>query len=239
MCSTPGRIINSLEFIPSNRGFSSPGYPLDSQALDHFQITKQMYDYERDMATTIAYKRDELENTISKWMSEITGIRIKAPLSAGQVVQIIARQAKVKNSKEIKIAYEGFGSNQLLFILIPLAQSKDNSILVIDEPELHLHPKAQASLTRRLLQECKEHGKQIILTTHSEHIIASVLTAVAENMFTPDDVAIHYLRRIGGTANNKQLEIDSQGRVKGGLPGFFEANIEEAERHIRAFKGKR
>ena len=239
MCAAPQRMFESMEFIPSNRGFSWPEYPLGDDSIDHFQITKPMYDYERDMATTMAYRRDELEERISHWMSEITGIIVRSPVRQKRQVQISAMRARVKEPKDIRIAFEGFGSNQLLFILIPLAQSEDNSILVMEEPELHLHPKAQASLTNRLLRECKEHGKQIILTTHSEHIIASVLTGVAENMISTDDVAIYYLNRRGASANAKLLKIDSQGRVKGGLPGFFDANIEAAERHIKALERKR
>lgn len=239
MCATPQRMIESLEFIPNNRGFSSPEYPLGDKSIDHFQITKPMYDYERDIATTMAYRRDELEEKLSDWMSEITGIRVKSPVREGIKVQISARRAKGKEQKDVRIAFEGFGSNQLLFVLIPLALSEDNSILVMEEPELHLHPKAQASLTNRLLKECKERSKQLILTTHSEHIIASVLTGVAENMISTDDVAIYYLNRRGSSANAKLLKIDSQGRVKGGLPGFFEANIEEAERHMKALERKR
>lgn len=239
MCAAPQRMFESMEFIPSNRGFRSPEYPLGDELIDHFQITKPMYDYERDMATTMAYRRDELEEKISDWMREITGIIVRSPVRQKRQVQISARRARVKEPKDIRIAFEGFGSNQLLFILIPLAQSEDNSILVIEEPELHLHPKAQASLANILLRECKEHGKQIILTTHSEHIIASVLTGVAENMISTDDVSIYYLNRRGSSANAKLLKIDSQGRVKGGLPGFFDANIEEAERHIRALERKR
>lgn len=239
MCAAPQRMLESLEFIPSNRGFSLPGYALGANPIDHFQITKPMQDYEIDMATTMAYRRDELEQKISDWMSEITGIRVKFPIRAGRQVQISARRAKAKEPKDIRIAFEGFGSNQLLFILIPLAQSEDNSILVMEEPELHLHPKAQASLTNRLLKECKEHSKQLILTTHNEHIIASVLTAVAGNMISTDDVAIYYLNRRGQSVNAKLLKIDSQGRVKGGLPGFFDANIEAAERHLKALERKR
>lgn len=239
MCAAPKRMFDSMEFIPSNRGFSLPEYSLGDEPINHFETTKPMYDYERDMATTMAYRRDELEERISHWMSEITGVIVRSPVRQKRQVQISAMRARVKEPKDIRIAFEGFGSNQLLFILIPLAQSEDNSILVMEEPELHLHPKAQASLTNRLLRECKEHGKQIILTTHSEHIIASVLTGVAENMISTDDVAIYYLNRRGSSANAKLLKIDSQGRVKGGLPGFFDANIEEAERHIKALERKR
>ncbi len=239
MCAAPQRMFESIEFIPSNRGFSLPEYTLGDNLIDHFEITKPMHDYERDMATTMAYRRDELEEKVSAWMSEITGIRVKFPVRKGRQVHILARRTKVKEPKDIKIAFEGFGSNQLLFILIPLAQSLDNSILLMEEPELHLHPKAQASLTNILLRECKEHSKQIILTTHSEHIIASILTGVADNMISTDDVAIYYLNRRGSSANAKLLKIDSQGRVKGGLPGFFDANIEAAERHLKALERRR
>ena len=229
-------VMEKIQFIPANRGFSAPSYPIGVQPIDHFNITKPAYEYERDLATTLAYRRDELEKTISEWTSEITGIKIRAPLSTGTMVQIKAKRANKTNSKDIKIAYEGFGSNQLLFILLPLAQSKKRSILVIEEPELHLHPKAQAILTQRLLTESKSREMQLILTTHSEHVISSVLTNIAERTFTPEQIAIYYLNRRGQQVSRKLLDIDTSGRAKGGLPGFFEANIEEAERHLKALE---
>lgn len=239
ICAAPQRMFDSMEFIPSNRGFNSPEYKLGNDAIEHFQTTQSKNYYERDMATTMAYLRDEIEEIVSDWMSEITGVRVKSPVRKGQMVQISAKRQKGKETRNVNIAFEGFGTNQLCFILTPLAQSKDNSILLMEEPELHLHPKAQASLIDILLRDSKEHSKQIIMTTHSEHIIASVLTAVAENTISIDDIAIYYLNRRGLSANAKLLKIDSQGRVKGGLPGFFEANIKEAQRHIKALERKR
>lgn len=235
----PGRLMENMEFVPANRGFGSPTYKLEEMPVDHFEITKPMHEYESDVATTLAYRRDQYEEVISDWMAEITGIRIKAPVVKRRLVDILATQAKGKGRKDIKLVLEGFGSNQLLFILLPVAQGLEGSILIIEEPELHLHPTAQSKLTRRLLKECKAHRKQLIMTTHSEHITASVLTSIAEETISNDDVAIYYLAKRRKSASAKLLEVDSRGRVKGGLPGFFDAGIEEAERHLRALGAQR
>jgi predicted ATPase len=238
MSTAPRSILNNLEFVPANRGFSLPGYPLENDAKDHFEIGMPMNYYETQVATTFAYRRDKLEPVINNWMKDITGIKVKAPVGEGRKVQITSRQAKGKMFKDVKIAFEGFGSNQLLFILIPLAQSEDGSILVVEEPELHLHPKAQAALTRLLLKESISRKNQLFLTTQSEHVIASLLTEIAGDTLSNDDVAIYSFSRRGDNAYAKLLKLDSRGRVQGGLPGFFDASIEEAERHIKALERK-
>jgi hypothetical protein len=51
-------------------------------------------------------------------------------------------------------------------------------------------------------------------------------------------VVIYFLKRRGENAYANALKIDSKGRVQGGLPGFFDASIEEIERHIKALERK-
>ncbi len=234
--SSPGRIIEGFEYVPANRGFASPEYSLGNDATSSFSPSQNMPEYESEMATTLVYKRDILEQKISNWMDEITGTRIKPTIVPNRRVNILARKSKIKDPKEIRIAFEGFGSNQLLFILVPLAQIREGSTLMIEEPELHLHPRAQTRLTRRLINESKDKKTQIILTSHSEHILSSILTAVADRQLSIDDVAIYYFNRTGQSSSVKLLKVDASGRVKGGLPGFFDASIEEAERRLKALE---
>lgn len=80
MCAAPKRMFESMELIPSNRGFSLPAYSLGDEPISHFETTKPRYEYEADMATTMAYHRDKLEPKVSDWMSKITGIKVRFPM---------------------------------------------------------------------------------------------------------------------------------------------------------------
>ena len=63
--------------------------------------------------------------------------------------------------------------------------------MLIEEPEIHLHPKAQAELAEVLTEEAKANGKQMIMATHSEHILSRLLTLVAENKLSRDELAVY------------------------------------------------
>lgn len=230
---SPKRIMEEIEFVPIDRGFRSSAYPLGDKATDHFKGTQNIEAYESSMATTLEYKRDDIEDALSDWMNEITGVRIKAPLQEGKLINIFAKRGGKDSPKMINIAFEGFGSNQLIFILVPLAQQHYGSTLIIEEPEMHLHPGSQAKLVKVLLGACKDKDIQLILTTHSEHIVAAILTAVARKQYLPSEVAINYLHREGETTVSDLIKVDEYGRIEGGLPCFFEANIEEAENHFK------
>ena len=75
---------------------------------------------------------------------------------------------------------EGFGSNSLILLLHQLLNAKKGATVLIEEPEIHLHPKAQADLAEVLADTAKAEEKQIIMTTHSEYVAGRLLTLVAE-----------------------------------------------------------
>ena len=152
------------------------------------------------------------------------------------MINIFAKRGENDSAKMINIAFEGFGSNQLIFILVPLAQQHYGSTLIIEEPEMHLHPGAQAKLVKVLLGACRDKDIQLILTTNSENIVAAILTAVSRKRYLPSEVALNYLHREGETIKSDLIKVDEYGKVEGGLPGFFKANIEEAENHIKAIE---
>jgi predicted ATPase len=106
---------------------------------------------------------------------------------------------------------------------------------MIEEPEIHLHPKAQAELASVLAEVALEEDKQVIMTTHSEHITGRLLTLVAEGTLTPDDVAIYAFEKDeAGECSAKSLGITDDGRIQGSIADFFEANLEEMNRFVKA-----
>ena len=96
--------------------------------------------------------------------------------------------------------HTGFGLTQVLPIVVAALSSKSNGLLLIENPEVHLHPAGQVSMGR-FLAKVSAAGVQVILETHSDHVLNGVRRAVKDGKVQPRDVALHFFRpRTDGTA---------------------------------------
>ena len=110
---------------------------------------------------------------------------------------------------------------------------------MIEEPEIHLHPKAQADLAQVLVEQAKSDRKQIVMTTHSEHIAGRLLTLVAEGKLRADELAIYSFEKDEtGVCSASQIEVTDRGQVIGGLNSFFETDLDEMRRYVEALRSK-
>ena len=138
---------------------------------------------------------------------------------------------RISRYKTIKIVNEGGGLNRITYLLGAILSVPRGSCILIEEPETNLHPKVQFELPKYLVELSKHTDKQLILSTHSEHFLYGLLDCIKnrEVDLSLDDVAIYYFsyNRNELKTEYKALEIDKDGRVKGGLPGFFEEDIKE------------
>jgi predicted ATPase len=139
-------------------------------------------------------------------------------------------------SGPVNIVSEGFGANSLIMLLLQMVSADKGATVMIEEPEIHLHPKAQAELASVLAEVALEEDKQVIMTTHSEHITGRLLTLVAEGTLSPDDLAIYSFEKDPktGECSAKSLGITDDGRIQGSIADFFEANLEEMNRFVKA-----
>ena len=229
MMSMPEDTIQNVYFVSSlERGFGEPTYPLaESSQIDFSAISSQR---PQAVAATLKYREDELEGKLSDWYERVTGIRVKFALREGRTTFV----ESVTPEGAFNIVNEGFGSNQLVFLLGQLALAPQDSAIAIEEPESHLHPRAQYELANVLRETAIQEKKQLIITTHSEHILFSLLTAVASGQLATQDLAVNYFQKNEGMTEVRRLEVDDEGRVKGGLPGFFETELDQMDKYIRA-----
>ena len=147
----------------------------------------------------------------------------------------------LENDHYNSIMNDGSGTNQVILLLTLLGITPKGSILGIEEPEIHLHPKAQSDLAKILIDVSKKDNKQLIFTTHSEHMLYPFLTSIAskdENSLTMDDVGIYYCEKDSKTKQSSitPLEIDKNGMIFGGLKGFFESEINALNEYMQALE---
>ncbi len=133
---------------------------------------------------------------------------------------------------------QGTGAGQLPFILIPIALARHGETIMLSEPEAHLHPAAQSHLASLLATVVKRGEKQLLIETHSEHVLNSLLHAVAKGDLKKEDLAIYYFESRQGAADVRRLIIDDYGRVEGGLPGFFDQSLTELTEYLETLKKK-
>jgi predicted ATPase len=85
-----------------------------------------------------------------------------------------------------------------------------------------------------LLKVAKEENIQFFIETHSEHVLHTILNAVAKGEWSRDEVALHYFLNESGTAKVRRREINQFGQVDGGLPDFFEQSLAELSEYLKA-----
>lgn len=146
--------------------------------------------------------------------------------------QILFQLGESKKSQAVTIADVGFGVSQLLPILVLGLRSDESSILLLEQPEIHLHPKLQANLADFLLTLAAQ-GRRIVVETHSDHLINRLRRRIAED---PSDelrnkVNIWFVQppEEGIGASIESLRVDSFGVIENWPPGFLPEATDEAE----------
>lgn len=171
---------------------------------------------------TLAYQVD-------KWLKDILGIDISANLDI--VDDMHAKLSfDIEGVTKLSPLNVGSGNSYLLKLLILCLSCVKGDIVIIENPEIHLHPKAQAKLGE-FFSFLAENGIQIILETHSEHLINKVRYQVKKNEISNKKVHIYYKASIRD--NFTAIDIDNTGhfvdKEDRRIPfptGFFDASLE-------------
>ncbi|TVQ92960.1 MAG: hypothetical protein EA397_05585 [Deltaproteobacteria bacterium] len=131
----------------------------------------------------------------------------------------------------VDIADVGFGVSQVLPVVVALTAAKKGQVVYIEQPELHLHPKAQYQMGL-LLARSATRGVRIVVETHSRMVLRAVQTAIAKpGGLRKDDVALHWFERDpeSGYSKVKLAELDSTGAFGDWPIDFSEVEAEADE----------
>ena len=224
--------LERLRFIPAIRGLTQTIYELGDQITDYLSLRQGFDAQEAQLATNLVYRNEETEK-LSRMMHKVTGVGLRAAVIPGREVEVKS-QIPVG---EVNVTGEGFGSNTLIQLLHQLITAEKGATVLIEEPEIHLHPKAQADLAEVLAETAKVEDKQIIMTTHSEHLVERLLLLVAEGTLTLDELAIYsFAKDEKGECSASEIVVTENGQVEGGLTDFYANNLETLDRRVKALR---
>ena len=131
----------------------------------------------------------------------------------------------------------GVGTSQLLPILIQGLIAPAGATFLLEQPEIHLHPKAQADLADFFI-EVTERSVGVIVETHSEHLINRLQRRIAEESLDPASVALYYVSPSSDGSKIEPVQINEYGQIPTAPDGFFEEGFEETFAMLSAV-GKR
>lgn len=135
-------------------------------------------------------------------------------------------QVKGSNSY-VNIPDVGFGVSQVLPVIVELFYAPENSIIFIEQPEIHLHPAAQARLADVIIDaiEMSENGKkrniQVILETHSEHLLRRLQRRMAEKKIIQEQFRAYFANNNTNPSTLEQLCVDEYGNIRNWPEDFF------------------
>jgi predicted ATPase len=121
----------------------------------------------------------------------------------------------------------GYGLTHILPILTACLGAEKGQVILLENPEAHLHPAAQAQMGL-FLAKVAASGVQVILETHSDHILNGVRRAAKEELLTPEQIAIYFFRPRPEEEEKTQraqvltVLIDKEGNLDGWPKGFFD-----------------
>ncbi len=216
--TSPSEIIQSeilqLIHLPGLRGNPERTYPVTAVGSP-FPGT-----FEKYAASVIAQwqsdkKEDKLE-TLGKDLEKL-GLSWKVtakPINDTQVELQVGRliRATRRGARDlINIADVGFGVSQALPVLVALHAANPGHLLYLEEPEIHLHPRAQSAMAQALA-DAANRGVRVVAETHSSLLLLGIQTLVAEGKLSPEIVKLHWFQRgKDGATEVKSADLDEAG----------------------------
>jgi len=146
-------------------------------------------------------------------------------LTLQQVPQVNAVTLGLRTSADTDFhrpVHVGFGLTQILPIVIAALSAAKEDILLIENPEVHLHPAGQA-LVGQFLADVARAGVQVIIETHSDHVLNGIRRSVKAGRLPAEQVALHFFRpRSGEAAQVLSPVLDGEGNIDLWPEGFFD-----------------
>ncbi len=163
---------------------------------------------------------------VNQWLSEIS-----------ENIEVMTRENLKTNEIELFYRYKnqdgtptqdqkpqnvGFGITHTLPIVVAILAAKKGDLIIVENPESHLHPRAQSRLAH-LFSIAAFNGVQLFVETHSDHIINGLRIAVKKGKIKPDQVFINYFSlNEAHLADSRRLKIDPDGGLEKWPKGFFD-----------------
>jgi len=178
--------------------------------------------------------RMPLGQALNLWLVEL-GLADEAKATDRGRLGIGLTVSPVGSGRDVDLTSVGIGVSQVLPVLLLCLLARKGSVVLIEQPELHLHPAMQLRLADFLLA-CARSGRQILIETHSEHLVNRLRLHVAqdESSVTSDLVQLLFAEQENGVTSYRASQINPLGGISEDWPrGFLDVGSDEAGQLLR------
>ncbi|MBI5172018.1 MAG: DUF3696 domain-containing protein [Candidatus Melainabacteria bacterium] len=159
---------------------------------------------------------------VVKWFKVFGLIDEMKLCSLGEGERYHQLKLKAKQSTaEVLITDVGFGISQILPIIVQSYLAPSGSVILLEQPEIHLHPAIQADLADLLVDVSRTRNIQFIVESHSEHFLRRLQQKVAEESIAPFDVRVYFCDRGSEGSVSRSLQMNDFGEIENWPDNFF------------------
>jgi predicted ATPase len=236
----PSPYIQTVIHVPGSRGKQSRTYPVAS-AGPNFPATFEYY-----VASVIEAWQSGQSQQAEALNDDLRDLGLAERIEARRLteVEIDLRVNRLSNGATrdmVSIADVGFGVSQTVPVLVALRVAEDGRFVYLEEPEIHLHPRAQVKLAE-ILANAAKRGVRVVAETHSTLLLTAIQTLVAKGELRPDLVKLHWFQRDPKTGVTKvtSTDLDENGAFSDGdWPEDFDDVILKADgAYLDAVEGR-
>ncbi len=163
-----------------------------------------------------------LREQATSWLSEITrGVQMKINQNDTQYELKFGISRSGETTRFYSAPNTGFGITYILSVIVAILSAKSGGLIIIENPEAHIHPAGQSALMR-LIAKAARAGVQFLIETHSDHIVNGALVSRKLGVLDKDDTNIFFLRcGDDGNSESTLLPIGDDGRITDAPDEFF------------------
>ncbi|MEW9546940.1 DUF3696 domain-containing protein [Nonomuraea sp. NPDC050783] len=182
-----------------------------------------------------------VEEHVASWLKElglIHSFAVESVDDRGTLYRVqVTRSA---GSTPVLLTDVGFGVSQILPVLVLLAYAPEGATVILEQPEIHLHPAVQSGLADVIIETAKVRNIQVVVESHSEHFLMRLQRRIAEReigrgiRLEPEDCLLYFCQTDGAASTIDRLDLDPFGNITNWPDDFFGNQFEEAAAMNRA-----
>ena len=163
-----------------------------------------------------------IEDRVSHWLQKMDlAHSFSLDWKSQGATEYEVRIQKSLGSPAVTLVDMGYGLGQFLPVLVLCYYAPEGSTLILEQPGIHLHPKVQSQLADLLIEVITKRNLQILIESHSEHLLNRLQRRIAEERINVDKTALYFCRNDDGVSTIEKLKMDEFGNIANWPENFF------------------
>jgi hypothetical protein len=230
------RVIKSIQYLGPLRQYPRPSYTWAGQAPSDvgFQgentVAALLAGAEKRFNTGGKTRYVPLQGVVARWLVQLgvaEAFEVECASKSTHTYRTMLKMAGQR--KPVTLPGVGFGVSQVLPVVTQAFYAPPHSTLIIEQPELHLHPAVQSELADLFVEaihskeDSIERKVQFLIESHSEHFLRRLQLRVAQGQLKPEEIAVYFCEAPNDNNGSsiRSLEVDEYGRIKNWPKNFF------------------